>query len=977
MPTRENAPIDDRERARLAWELGERIEGEVDLTTLARRMYRQDASLYEEIPLGVARPRSTADLVALVRFAAEKRLALIPRGGGTSLAGQCVGRGLVVDVSRHLARIRALDPRARNARVEPGVVQDDLNDAAAPHGLHFAPDTSTSRQAAIGGMIGNNSGGAYSILHGMTRDHVRELELVLGDGSVVRAGPLDAAELAAKRKLETLEGHIYRTVFAIVDRNREAILAASPKPGVRRRNAGYALDRLARSRPWNPDGPPFSLADLVCGSEGTLALVASALVRLAPRPERRLLLCAHFATLHEACRAARTAVQHAPAAVELMDGILLGATRGNRAQAANRFWMEGAPGAVLAIEFHGRAEEDLAPRAARLEAALRAEGLGYAFPRIAEADIPRVWELRKAGLGLLTGIPGDRKPVIGIEDTAVAVEDLPDYVRDLTALLERHDCRCAAYGHASVGLLHIRPMLNLKDPKEYATFQSVMEEIVPLVRRYRGSLSGEHGDGRLRAPLLRRMFPPEMLAWMGEVKAAFDPAGLFNPGKIVDPAPLTEGLRWTPASRTPEFPTVFDWSRTAGFVRAAEACNGVGLCRQGPGRGAMCPTYMATGEESHTTRARANVLRQLLTAEDPERAWTDPDLAAVLDTCISCKACATECPSSVDLARMKAEVLQMRHDRLGAPLRARLFGHYARYARLARLAPRLASWLIDRRAAKRALGIAPRRRIPPYAPRTFGARFEARARARPAAADRPAVVLLNDEFTHYTEPEVGLAAVEVLEALGFRVLLPPVLDTGRTQISKGFLRAARDRVAHAVGTLAPWAEQGLAIVGVEPSALLTFRDEAPDLVPPALRARAGRVRDRCRLFEEFVLDATAADPALRARWKPLDGVEVLLHGHCHQKALSGMSPTVAALGLIPGLRAHALPTACCGMAGSFGYEAEHYELSMRIGEQLLFPAIRAAPDAWICAAGTSCRHQVRDGTGRDALHPAQVLARAL
>lgn len=976
MNAKNNSTNGNGTRAGQAWELSDLIDGEADLSTLGQRLFSQDASLYDERPLGVARPKHTRDLIALVRFAVDHHVSLIPRSGGTSLAGQCVGPGLVIDVSRYMRGISDLDLKARKVRVEPGVVQDDLNDVVAPHGLQFAPDTSTSRQAGIGGMIGNNSCGAYSILHGTTRDHVESIEAVLGDGSVAVFEPLDDKALERKRALDTLEGQIYRTVFETIDRHRDEILAHAPKPEVVRRNTGYALDRLAMSRPWNPEGRLFSLADLVCGSEGTLALVAAATVRLVPRPVKRLLLCAHFAGLQDAFEAARTTVAHRPAAVELMDGILLEATRTNREQAANRFWLEGTPGAVLAIEWHGTDENALTEQAHECEAALRAKGLGYAFPRIAEQDIPRVWALRKAGLGLLTGIPGDLKPVPAIEDAAVAVEDLPDYGREMIALLDRHDCRCACYGHASVGLLHFRPMLNLKTAEDQARFERILEDTAALVKRFRGSFSGEHGDGRLRAPYLRTVLSDEVYALMCRIKSAFDPAGIFNPGKIIDARPVHEALRWHPKSRTPEIETCFDWSRTQGFVRAAEACNGSAFCRQAAGRGTMCPTFMATGEEAHSTRGRANVLRQLLTEEDPEKAWTDPDLYTVLDTCISCKGCATECPSNVDLARMKAEVLQQRMDRIGVPLRSRLMGHYARFARMARFAPGLASWCINRRAAKRILGIAPQRKIPAYARRTLAAELRKHPRETPTDA-RPPVILFNDEFTNFTEPNIGWDVITVLEAFGRSVIVPEGLESGRTQISKGFLRDARRHMAHAVTLLAPWAKQGVPIVGIEPSAILGFRDEAPDLVPPELREDAQCVRDHCLLFEEFVVRAAEASPDNQPTWKDQGGMEVLLHGHCHQKALSGIGPAVQALRLIPGLQVRALASGCCGMAGSFGYEAEHYELSMAIGEQILFPAIRSAPDALVCASGTSCRHQIKDATSRTALHPAQILRHAL
>jgi len=952
------------------------LSGEVDTSPLAQRLYSQDASIYQQRPLGVAYPRNEQDLIRLVTWSNTHRTAIIPRAGGTSLAGQCVGSGLVVDVSRYMTRVVAVDAAARTARVEPGVVRDDLNDLVASHGLTFAPDTSTSRQAGIGGMIGNNSCGAYSVLHGTTRDHVLEIDAVLSDGSLAVFRPLSAPELEAKQALDTLEGRIYRDVVAMVDRHRDLILAHYPRPTVTRRNMGYALDVLARSQPWNPEGPPFSLIPLLCGSEGTLCLISGALLRLVPLPAARTLLCAHFGTVKEACAATSLVLRHRPAAVELMDGLLLEATRNHRSSQAWRFWVEGTPGGVLAIELHAdKPGEDLTHRVSALIDDLRAHGMGYAYPVIEPARIASVWALRKAGLGLLTGIPGDIKPVTAIEDTAVDPVDLPAYLEDIQALMKRHGLEVAVYGHASVGLLHLRPMLNLKDAADRETFTTILQETATLVAKYGGSLSGEHGDGRLRGPFIRTMLSDDVYRLLEEVKRVFDPEHLLNPGVIVDPPPVTEAWRTPPCSRTPEIRTEFDWSRKAGFVRAVEACNGVGLCRQSAGREAvMCPSYMATREEGFTPRGRANVLRQLLTAEDPDAAWTDPGLAKVLDTCISCKGCAAECPSSVDVARFKAEVLQKAHDRRRPDVRSRLFGFFTRGARLARIAPRTASWMINLAPVKRGLGIAPERRMPTFARRTFSHWFNRHVPC--PTADRGVVALLNDEFTEYLEPHIGRCAVESLEKLGYRVVLIHGLESGRGQISKGFLRAARRCMERAVEIMDTPRYAEVPLIGLEPSALLGFRDEAPDLVSPALRPAAERAAARCLLFEEFVMQGMRAETT-PAPLHPLPQPDILLHGHCHQKALAGQQPTVDLMKRIPGSRVTVIPSGCCGMAGSFGYEVEHYALSMQIGELVLFPAVRAMPDALVCANGSRCRQQILAGTGRIALHPAEILHAAL
>ncbi len=967
--------FDDTRPPFWATPLAGELEGELDCSALARRLYGQDASIYEQYPLGVARPRNLRDCQTLVRRAVAERFSLIARGGGTSLAGQCVGAGLVVEFTRHMNRILELDPAGRRARVQAGVIQDDLNDDAAVHGLMFAPDTSTSRQATVGGMIGNNSCGAFSVRFGTTRDHVESVEVVLSDGSTAEFGPIPLAELEARRRADTFEGRLIDGVLGLVDRHRDAILAAAPKPGVRRRNAGYALDALATGQPWNPGGPPFNLARLVCGSEGTLALVASAVVRLVPRPRGRRLMCVHFDSVTAACDATPDVLRHDPVAVELMDGALLEATGHHPQYARDRFWVVGHPGAVLAVEFWDDDEAALDRRLANFETDLRARNVGYAWPVVPADRIARVWALRKAGLGLLTGIPGDAKPVTAIEDIAVAPEDLGAFVRELDELLGRLGCSCVHYGHASVGLLHYRPMLNLRDPRDLERFVRLMEEVIPLVRRYGGSLSGEHGDGRLRAPYLRAALGAELYDLCVQVKRLFDPAGVLNPGKIVDAPPVTADLRTSPATPTPDLETEFDWSRTEGFLRAAEACNGAAVCRQGPGRGLMCPTYMATGDEAHTTRARANLLRQTLTANDGSRGWwRDPELASVMDTCIACKGCRAECPSGVDMARMKAEWAARRNASGLPPLRSLVFGHMSRLARLARLAPALASRLAADPRVKRLLGIAAQRSLPAWASTTFSEWFR---RRRPNDGPKGEVVLFADEFVEYLEPAVGIAAVEFMETAGWRVHSVGGLESGRAQISKGFLRSARRALANTVWQLAPYARRGLPIVGLEPSALLGLRDEALDLLPNGLRSEAEAVRDAARLFPEWVAEQAEAGRLAGLRLHPLPCSDMLLHGHCHQKALGGTEAVRRALQLIPGLRVIELPTACCGMAGSFGYEAEHYELSMRMGELVLFPAIRARPEAAICADGASCRQQIAHGTGRVARHCTEWLRSAL
>lgn len=958
--------------------LKRQLDGDLDDSRLARMLYAQDASIYQEEPLAVTRPGSDQDLSRIARFARAEGLSLTPRAGGTSLAGQCVGNGIVIDVSRYLTDILHIDPEARLATVQPGVIQDDLNDRLAEHGLMFAPDTSTSRQAMIGGMIGNNSCGSYSPLYGSTRDHIERIHAVLSDGSTAVFEPLDDRTLEHKKGLTTLEGDIYRTVCGILDRHRDVIVSAYPKPDVTRRNMGYALDLLARRRPWNPDGPPFSLAPLICGSEGTLCLTASAELRLVPRPATRGMMAAHFESVDEACRATVAILEHGPAAVELIDGIILEATKHNTEQSRNRSWVIGNPAAVLAVEFHDDNAEAVHRRLEACAADLRAKGMGRDLPILDTAEIPRVWALRKAGLGLITGIPGDHKPLPSIEDAAVAPADLPAFMKAVEQLMERHGIRCVYYGHASVGLIHFRPMINLKEPAELDRFETVLNETAEIVKQFGGSLSGEHGDGRLRGPLIRHMLSSQVFDLLTDVKRAFDPKHVLNPQTMLYAPKLTTHLRVQTGQPTPEVPTYFDWTRTEGLVRAAEACNGAGFCRQSAGRGAMCPSYMATGEEAYSTRGRANVYRRLLTGENPRNTWSDPDLKTVLDTCLSCKGCTSECPSNVDMARLKAEFLQHHMEAHGAPIRSLLFGHFAFFARLAQMAPRLASTVMNRTTVKRVLGIDPRRSIPPFVSRTFLARKQEWEGLQPQETTKGRVLLLPDEFTHYTDPEPGVATAQFLRLAGMDVWTPPEpLCSARALISKGFLKRAQKAFQRMLTHLEPVLDSVDAIVGIEPSALLGLRDEAPDLVEEPFRALARKAVEKALLFEEYVAKLADEDSLPDLPWKPETPPPVLVHGHCHQKALSGTAPILRVLRMIPDVKPELLDSGCCGMAGSFGYEREHYDLSMAVGEMVLFPAIRNRPEAWVCASGTSCRHQILEGAGRHALHTAQVLMQCL
>jgi len=961
----------------------EQVNGEVRTDRLYRRLYAQDASIYEREPTGVAYPRDADDLRSVVEFAHQFGIPLIPRGGGTSLAGQCVGEGLVVDIGRHMDEILEVDADEGWVRVQPGVVLDDLNRHLESVGLMFGPDTSTADQCQIGGMIGNNSCGSHSVYYGTTRDHVLEVDLVLSDGTRVSVEPWNTESYRARRERDDRLGEILRALEGELAEHGELIRERYPRPDLLRRNTGYALDVLLDRQPHDPDGKPFSLLPLICGSEGTLGMVTEAKLNLVERPETNLLVCAHFESLNRALRATVHAVEHDPAAVELMDQRILRLTEEHPEQKKNRFFVEGDPGAILVIEVYGDSPEDVEARADGIVDDLKESGLGYAFPRVEPPDDDRVWKLRKAGLGMLMGIKGDRKPVTVVEDTAVGLGDLPDYVSDFSDVMERYGTQCVYYAHASVGELHLRPELNLKDRDDAETFVEIAEDVVDLVRSYDGSLSGEHGDGRVRSQLLEKYYGTEIVDLFGRVKGLFDPDGLLNPGTIVDPEPIDQAWRVEPGEPTPELDTYFDWSEDAGLVRAVEKCNGAGVCRKNAeAGGTMCPSYMATQDELDTTRGRANVFRQLLQGEEPATAFESDELREALDLCLSCKACKTECPAGVDMARMKAEFSQQHYDREGGPPRsASFFGRFREHAEWAAVWPWLANAMIQFALIRWIVDwwydLAPERSLPTFAGEPFTDWFEHHDSLSSEDA-RGTVWLYVDPFTEFNEPEVGRAAVRVLEAGGYRVERLPVDDDGRTHISKGLVREARELSESNLAELAPLFDEhpDRPVVGLEPSALLTFRDETPDLIDGSLAGTAEELAGRAHLFEEFVAEACEAgkfgDP-----WKSGEAGAVRLHGHCHQKALVGNEPTERALE-IAGYDVETIPSGCCGMAGSFGYEAGHYEVSMEIGELVLFPAVRdTEPEAAIAAPGTSCRHQIADGTEREAEHPARLMERAL
>ena len=953
---------------------------------LTRKLHATDASEYQELPMAVAFPETEDELAELVRFAYQTRTPLIPRTAGTSLAGQVVGSGIVVDCGRHLHKIVSLDIEARRVVVQPGVVRNELNRFLRDHGLLFGPETSTANRAMIGGMVGNNSCGSNSLVYGSTREHLVSARGFLSDGSEVFFGALDRAQFEQKCEsaLDTLERRIYRECRDLLSdpENRRLIEENFPKRSIPRRNTGYALDLLMDSNIFDlASEKPFNLCRLIAGSEGTLFFGVEFELSCDPLPPPNgALLCAHFKKLDEALKAVLHALPHSPYAVELIDRHILEATKRNHAQNANRFFLQGEPAAILVIELRSDAEHDIESNLHDLIASLRSHGLGYAFPVLRGGDQDKVWDLRRAGQGLMSNIPGDAKPREVVEDTAVDVRDLPAYISEFQSILrDKYRMDCVYYAHAGSGELHTRPLFNLKTAEGLKAFRGIGTDIAGLVKKYRGSLSGEHGDGRLRGEFIPLMVGGECYEMMRRIKRVFDPENIFNPGKIIDAPPMDSSLRYGPGHPDPQVETIFDFSKTRGILRAAEQCNGSGDCRKGAlAGGVMCPSYMATRNEKDTTRARANILRHALT--HPKNALhplADGDVKDVMDLCLSCKACKSECPSNVDIAKLKAEFLQQWYDAKGVPLRSWLIGNFTRTARLASLAPWVWNFLFGtpplRRLLNRLTGFHPERTIPLLSKETLTSWHRKR---KPAPSGRK-VFLFCDEFTNFQDVPVGQKAILLLERLGYEVVIPDHLESARTWLSKGFLRKARKIAIENVRRLAPVVSAESPLIGIEPSAILGFRDEYPDLVPAELREAAQALGQNALLFEEFISREYEAK-RIHAESFSQEPRVVHLHGHCHQKALASISPSVVALGIPANYAVRIIPSGCCGMAGSFGYEQEHFETSMKIGGLVLFPTVEeTATGDLIAAPGTSCRHQIKDGTGREALHPAEVLFDAL
>jgi FAD/FMN-containing dehydrogenase/Fe-S oxidoreductase len=969
-------------------QLSAQLDGEFYTDTTHRTLYATDASAYREMPLAVAIPKSIDDLKRLIAFARENRTSLIPRTAGTSLAGQVVGGGIIVDVSKNFTKILEINEQEHWVRVQPGVVRDELNFFLKPYGLFFGPETSTANRAMIGGMVGNNSCGSNSVVYRSTREHVLSVKALLADGSEAEFGPLETGAFAQridaslqKNGSASLLDKIYLKTNEILANpdNQAEIRRQFPKRSIERRNTGYALDELLETAPFTEGTEPFNFCKLIAGSEGTLCFLTEIKLNVVPLPPKELgLVCIHFNNVDESLRANLIALKYQPRAVELIDHYILECTKDNIEQRKNRFFVQGDPGAILVVELGATNREAIAQRAVEMEAEMRAAGLGYHFPVLYGEDGKKIWTLRKAGLGLLANLPGDAKAVAVIEDTAIDVHDLPDYIRDFNEILTKHSMSAVHYAHAGSGEIHLRPIINLKTEEGHRQYRMIAEEIARLVKKYDGSLSGEHGDGRLRGEFIPLMVGPKNYELMRELKQAWDPYGIFNPGKIVETPPMDTFLRYEAGQQTPDFKTFFRFQDQT-ILQHAEQCNGSGDCRKTEiSGGTMCPSYMATRNEKETTRARANILREVLTLSPKENRFDNKEIKEVYDLCLACKGCKAECPSNVDVAKLKMEFLQHYHDANGVPVRSRLIANFASLSGLASLVPWAYNAVLGteslRRVANRVIGFHPDRTMPLLHSTTL--RKWAKSSEK-GAGTAGRVYLFCDEFTNYNDVEVGKKAVLLLKKLGYDVVIPEHGESGRAALSKGLLRQAKQLAEKNVQLLKALITIETPLVGIEPSAILTFRDEYPDLVDESMVADARRIAESTLTFEEFIareIDKGAISKTAFTTEKRL----IKLHGHCQQKAVSSLVPSKKMLSLPENYTVHLIPSGCCGMAGSFGYEAEHYDVSMKIGELILFPTVRQqTDDVIIAAAGTSCRHQIKDGTGRKAKHPAEILYEAL
>ncbi|MEZ4796230.1 MAG: FAD-linked oxidase C-terminal domain-containing protein [Flavobacteriaceae bacterium] len=957
--------------------LQQQLSGDLHYDNMMRALYATDASVYRELPLAVALPKNSNDIKELIKFANKKNISLIPRAAGTSLAGQCVGDGIVVDISKHFNQILEINTNENWVRVQPGVVRDQLNVFLQPYGLFFGPNTSTANRCMIGGMVGNNSCGSASIVYGSTRDHVLELKAILSDGSEVVFNQNSIDEFQEKIKAQTLEGKLYHQIFDALSKTevQQEIENNFPKKTVTRRNTGYAVDALLSSNIFKNSDKDFNFCDLLCGSEGTLAFTTEIKLNLVPLPKPNVVLvAAHFNSIEESLQATIIAMQKDITACELMDKTILDCTKNNIEQQKNRFFVEGDPEAILIIEFREDTLIEAKSKAKELILELQEKKLGYAYPKIIDKETESVWNLRKAGLGLLSNIPGDKKAVACIEDTAVAVEDLPEYITAFTALMTSYNQKAVYYAHAGAGELHLRPILNLKSSEDVKLFREISKASAKLVKSYHGSLSGEHGDGRVRAEFIPLVLGEKNYELFKSIKQTWDPNNIFNPGKIVNAKPMDENLRYEVDVEIPKIETIFNFNEEGGILRSVEKCNGSGDCRKlNFAGGTMCPSYRATLDEKDTTRGRANVLREFLTQNTKENPFNHTEIKEAMDLCISCKGCKSECPSNIDMATLKAEFQYQYHKDKSRSLRDKLIANNAKLNKIASKFPSMHNVLIKQNWFKVILGISSKRSLPKLQKQTLRQWFKSFKQNEKLRK----VYLFCDEYTNFYDVEIGKKAILLLNKLGYQVLMVEHQESARAYISKGFLKEAKEIATKNVTQFIELISEEVPLIGIEPSAILSFRDEYINLVDDSLREEAIKLSKSVFLIDEFLAKEIEAKH-ISSEMFTKEYKQIQLHGHCHQKALSQTKYTKHILSLPLNYTVSEIPSGCCGMAGSFGYEKEHYVLSQKIANQVLFPMLRNSNDKIVLAAnGTSCRHQIFDGVKKKANHPVEILYDAL
>ena len=956
-------------------ELQGRLNGSLVYDDLHKALYATDASVYRKIPLAVAFPKDEKDLQLLIEFATQNKVTLIPRTAGTSLAGQCVGDGIVVDVSKHFTNIIAFDELNKTITVEPGVVRDELNLFLKPFELFFGPNTSTSNRCMIGGMVGNNSSGSTSIRYGVTRDKVLQIDGVLSDGSLVCFKELTSKEFKLKTHEQSLEGKIYASIYNELSQEQvqQEIKSQFPKPSIHRRNTGYAVDELLASDLFGGLEATINIAKLLSGSEGTLVFSTAITLQLdIVQPKESVIVASHFKSIKESLKATVLAMNHELFACELMDKVILDCTKNNREHSKNRFFIQGDPEAILMFEVSANSIEEAQNKADKLIADLDNNNFGYHHPKIIGEDIKRMFDLRKAGLGLLGNIIGDKKAVACIEDTAVDLNDLPNYIEEFTKIMDKYQQKAVYYAHAGAGELHLRPILNLKKSEDVSLFRKITTETAQLVKKYGGSFSGEHGDGIVRAEFIPLMIGETNYQLLRRIKKTFDPNNIFNQGKITDAFPMDKSLRYDIDRNEPEIKTIQDFSDNQGILKLAEKCNGSGDCRKpASAGGAMCPSYRATKDEKDTTRARANTLREFLTNSEQANKFNHQELKEVFDLCLSCKACASECPSNVDVAALKSEFLYQYQEENGYSFRNTMFANNVKYNKIGSLVPGLTNLVLNTYLTKSIMGISLKRSIPKLTPKTLKAWYKKQTHS----SSQKIVYVFCDEFTNFYDTEIGKDTISVLKRLGYNPTFINHPESGRSFISKGFLKEAKALANENVSIFKELITEETPLVGIEPSAILTFRDEYIRLADDVNSATV--ISKNTFTIEEFILKEFESGN-IRTNQFSAEEKLVKIHGHCHQKALSSTHATFSILNIPKNYKPTIMNTGCCGMAGSFGYEKEHYKVSMQVGEDTLFPKIRnTSKDIEIVAAGTSCRHQIYDGTKRIAKHPITVLREAL